>query len=112
MDSNLKFHTHTTAVANKDNQVLGLIRKSFTNLNGHILPLLYISCVRPHLEYVNVVWGPTFVTDLNILESVQRRATWYVQDISNLPYHDRLVHLNLPILSYRIYIYIYIYIYI
>ena len=41
MDSKLKFHTYTSAVASKANQVLGLIRKSFTNLNGHILPLLY-----------------------------------------------------------------------
>ena len=103
MDSNLKFHTHTSAVASKANQVFGLIRKSFTNLNGHILPLLYKSLVRPHLEYATVVWGPTFITDLNILESVQRRATRYVQDISNLPYHDRLLHLNLPTLSYRRY---------
>ena len=59
--------------------------------------------MRPHLEYANVVWGPTFITDLNILESVQRRATRYVQDISNLPYHDRLLHLNLPTLSYHRY---------
>ena len=44
---------------------------------------------------------PTFVTDLNIIESVQRRATRYVQDVSNLPYHDRLLHLNLPALSCR-----------
>ena len=58
--------------------------------------------MRPHLEYANVVWGPTFITDLNI--SVQRRATRYVQDISHLPYHDRLLHLNLPTLSYRRYI--------
>ena len=101
MGLNLKFHVHTSAVANKVNQVLGLIRKSFTNLNGHTLPLLYKSLVRPHLEYANVVWGPTFVTDLNIIESVQRRATRYVQDVSNLPYHDRLLHLNLPTLSYR-----------
>ena len=55
MDLNLKFHVHTSAVANKANQVLGLIRISFTNLNGHTLPLLYKSLVRPHLEYVNVV---------------------------------------------------------
>ena len=103
MDSNLKFHIHTSAVASKANQVLGLIRKSFTNLNGYILPLLYKSLVRPHLEYANVIWGPTFITDSNILVSVQRRAIRYVQDISNLSYHDRLLHLNLPTLSYRRY---------
>ena len=37
------------------------------------------------------------------MESVQRQATRYVQDVSNLPYHmyNRLLHLNLPTLSYR-----------
>ena len=78
MDSDLKFHSHTSIVANKANQLLGLIMKSFTNLNEHTLPLLYKSLVRPHLEYANIVWGPTFITDLNIIESVQRRATRYV----------------------------------
>ena len=96
MDCNLKFHTHISAVASKANQVLGLIKKSFTNLNGYTLPLLYKSLVRSHLEYANAVWGPTFVTDLNIIESVQRRATRYVRDVSDLPYHNRLLHLNLP----------------
>ena len=80
--------------------MLGLIKKSFTNLNGYTLPLLYKTSVRPHLEYANVVCGPTFITDLNTIESVQRRATRYVQDVSNLPYHNRLLHLNLPTLSY------------
>ena len=101
MDCNLKIHTHTSAAASKANQVLDLIKKSFTNLNAYTLPLLYKSLVRPPLEYANVIWGPTFVTDLNIIEFVQRRATRYVRDVSNLPYHNRLLHLNLPALSYH-----------
>ena len=43
MDLNLKFHVHTSIVANKANQVLGLLKKSFTNLNGHTLPLYFIN---------------------------------------------------------------------
>ena len=81
--------------------MLGLIKKPFTNLNGYTLPLLYKSLVRPHLKYANVVWGPTFVTDLNIIESVQRRATRYVPDVSDLSYHNRPLNLNLPTLSFR-----------
>ena len=27
--------------------------------------------LRSHLEYANVVWGPSFITNLNIIESVQ-----------------------------------------
>ena len=45
--------------------------------------------------------SPTFLTDVNKIESVQRRATRYVQNVSNLPYHERLTYLNLPTLSYR-----------
>ena len=72
MDSNLKFHSYLSAVVNKSNLLLGLIVKSFTNLNKYTLHLLYKSLVRPHLEYANVISGPTFTTDLNIIESVQR----------------------------------------
>ena len=35
--------------------------------------------MRPHLEYANVVWGSTFTTDLNIIESV-----WPCDDIQVL----------------------------
>ena len=45
--------------------------KTFANLNEHTLPLLYKSLVRPHLEYANVVWGPTFLTDVNKIESAK-----------------------------------------
>ena len=89
IDSNLKFHSHSSAVVSKANQV---IMKTFANLNEHTVPLLYKSLVRPHLEYANVVWGPTFLTDVNKIESVQRRATRYVQNDSNLPYHERLTY--------------------
>ena len=101
MDSNLKFHSHSSAVVNKANQVLGLVMKSFANLNEHTLPLLYKSLVRPHLEYANVVLGPTFLTDVNKIESVQRRATRCVQNVSNLPYHERLTYLYLRTLFYH-----------
>ena len=30
------------------------------------------------------------------IESVQRQATRYVQNVSNLSYHERLTYLNLP----------------
>ena len=101
IDSNLKFHSQTTAAANKANRVLGLIKKSFNYLNSRTLPILYKALVRPHLEYANVVWGPSYVGDSQIVERVQRRATKCVPQLCNLEYEDRQAALNLPSLSYR-----------
>jgi len=74
---------------------------------------LYISMVRPHLEYGdvklqltnleygNVVWHPMLKKDQDALESVQRRATRLVPPLSKLCYEERLKLMGLPSLSYR-----------
>ena len=51
----LKFHNHSSAAVKKVNSVLGLINRSFAALVKSILPKLYMSTVRPHLEYGNVI---------------------------------------------------------
>ena len=83
--------SHTSAVAIKANQVLGIIRKSLTSLNRHILPLIYKSLVRlVHWEYANAVcMGPYLCYRYkHPIESVQLKESYsytrYIQDISNL----------------------------
>ena len=41
--------------------LLGLIRKSFDYLNPDMLVKLFVTVVRPILEYCNSVWGPLFI---------------------------------------------------
>ena len=62
---------------------------------------LYKSLVRPYLEYGVEIWSPTSKKNIRLLESVQRRATRLIPEISHLPYEDRLAHLKLPSLVYR-----------
>jgi len=93
MDRNLKFHSHSCNVTNKASQILGIIKKNFTLLDGHKLPLLYKSLVWPHLEYASEAWGPTYLTDCQNIESVQRKATRSISKKSSLPYSTRLQHL-------------------
>ena len=54
-DHQLKFHLRTTNVAAKANRLLGLIRKSFDYLDPDMLVKLFVTVVRPTLEYCNLV---------------------------------------------------------
>ena len=81
--------------------MLGLIRRSFTFLDGPTVKKLYSSLVRPILEYGNVIWAPTLKRDQRILENVQRRATKLIPELKCQEYCDRLKALKLPSLYYR-----------
>jgi len=57
---------------------------------------LYKTLVRLIAELNNVIWGPFYILDNQKIERVQHRATRMIPSISQLPYQDRLKHLNLP----------------
>ena len=75
------------------------MKRSFAVLDKSILPKLYMSMVRPHLEYGNVIWGPHFKGDMEAIEKVQKRATKMIPNLKHFPYKNRLKHLRLPPLS-------------
>jgi len=94
-DSKLTFSDHAEHAVSKANQILGLIGRTFTYLDIPLLEQLYTTMVRPHLEYSNTVWHPHFRKNIDLLESVQHRATRI------MPYEERLKLMDLPTLSYR-----------
>ena len=51
----------------------------------------------------NIIWGPFYKGDENLIEQIQRKATRLVTSISHLSYEEQLRHLNLPLLKYRRY---------
>ena len=101
VDEKLKFDTHTVTQANKANRVLGLVRRTFDNMDEEMLVLLYKSLVRPHLEYCHAVVYPQYVKQEKMFEAVQRRATRLVSKIRKKEYPERLEKLKLPSLAYR-----------
>ena len=99
--SELKFEEHISAKVQKANAITGLIRRSFTYLDGQLLKKLFSSFVRPHLEYACAVWSPFLKKNITAIENVQRRGTKLIDGFFNLTYDERLRRLNLPTLQYR-----------
>ena len=74
IDSKLTFRQHMTEKVKTANKMLGIIRRSFSNLTPTNLKKLYTAMVRPHLEYCGPVWQPTLKRDIKLIEGVQRRS--------------------------------------
>ena len=88
IDCNLKFHSQCSAVVNKANRLLGLIKQTFSDISVDSFTCLYKSIVCPILEYGNLVWGPYYKTDIQKLEKIQRKATRMFKSIRNLDYKE------------------------
>ena len=76
IDSELTFESHIEAKLGTENQMLGLIRRSFTCCTADIVIPLYKACVRQHLEF-GVAGCGGFIKrrQLHAIEKVQKRAT-------------------------------------
>ena len=75
VDNKLNCEEYMNEKINKENSIMGLIRRTFTYLDETTFLLLYKALVRPHLEYVNAVWNSYKMKHDMALENVQRRAT-------------------------------------
>ena len=103
INSTLTWSDHISRVCSRARQQLGLLyRQFYGDSSTSTLKALYITQVRPHLEYATPVWDPHLSKDINALESVQRFASkvctkkW--RDVS---YDERLKLLNIDALQSR-----------
>jgi hypothetical protein len=90
VQNNLKCDKQCAKVVKQANRTLGMIKRSFRNLNQQIVLLLYKSLVRPHLEYCVHAWRPHLQKYIDLLEGVQRRATKLIPSLKVKSYQDRL----------------------
>ena len=95
VSDDLKASEHCQTAAKKATRALRLLRMAFCNITSRNFNLLYVTYVRPHLDYCLQAVGPHMLQDLRRLEGVQRRATKLARDIRDLPYQERLSRLGL-----------------
>ena len=75
MSDNLKWDKQCSEAVIKANRILGMIKRNFADNSKETIIPLYKSLVRPHLEYCWYRCGAHIITDMKLLEGVQRRAT-------------------------------------
>ena len=103
LSKDLSWSPHVNVICSKACKILGLLYRRFYRFsNSDMIRQLYISLVRPHLEYACHVWAPHTSRDINVLESVQKFACKLASHRWNgNTFEELLVIANLPTLERR-----------
>ena len=102
LSQDMSWSPHIQAVCSRAKQVLGLLyRKFYNHSSTETLAQLYISLVRPHLEYACPVWAPHMAKDILAIENVQKFACRMATHNWNTSYQDLLSVTELPTLERR-----------
>lgn len=95
VDCSLKFHTHVSEVVRKASGLSNQLLRATVCRSSEFMVTLFLSHVRPIVDYCSTVWNLGYIGDLNSLESIQRRWTKQVTGLEALEYSTRLRRLNL-----------------
>ena len=95
IDSSLKFHMHVSDVVRKSSGLANQILRSTVCRSKEFMVTLFLSHIRPIIDYCSPVWNLGYQGDLNRLEAVQRRWTKQVVGLSTQDYPARLRSLEL-----------------
>lgn len=108
LDPKLNFIDHITFAINKARATLGFIKRWSKEFNDpYIGKALYMSLVRPILEYGSIIWDPIYQIHSDAIESVQKQFMLFCLrglrfNPVNLPsYSSRLALIKLPTLKSR-----------
>lgn len=95
VDASLKFHLHVREIAGKAGGICFTILKGTLCRSPEFMKSVFISHVRPILDYASVAWFTGYSGDIKLLEDVQRRWTKRINGLQDLSYGERLANLSL-----------------
>jgi hypothetical protein len=97
----LSFTPHIKDICNKARRKASIILNCFKSKNRVTLFKAFTVFVRPALEYCSNLWCPFRKSEIDLLESVQRRFTKRLNGMAGLQYSDRLQQLKAESLELR-----------
>ena len=97
----LDFTYHCNHIANIAFRRCYLLLNAFVTRDHDFLLHMYVSYVRPLLEFSSQVWSPHLLSNIDKIKSVQRHFTKSFPGLKDLSYPERLSALNLQSLEVR-----------
>ena len=95
LSSDLKWTNQTFKVTKAAKSIIAQLRNSFKYFDAELVRLLFVSLVKPHLEYALPVWNSNLKKVIDMLKNVQHRATRLVPGLKKESYEARLKALKL-----------------
>ena len=75
VDCSLRFHVHVNIVVGKAGGLMGDLLRSTVCRSKDFMVSLFVSHIRPLIDYCSCVWNVGYLADVRRLESLQRRWT-------------------------------------
>ena len=101
MNNFLSFSEHIHAIVKSAKFRIASLFRSFSSRHFPSLIIAYKSFIRPLLEYCTVILNPHLISEIKLLESVQRLFSRRLIFPSKSSYKDRLSSLHLDTLEKR-----------
>ena len=100
-DGNLDYTSHINASIAKGHGLCAALLRSFATRDASVVVLAYKTFVRPVIEFGSTLSHPRTQYLSQRIERIQKLFTKRVRGLHDVPYADRLLHLNLQSLRSR-----------
>ena len=101
VSSDLSWTPHISSIVSRARSTTAWVLSVFKTRDAPVMMTLYKSLVRSILEYCCPLWNPSKITDIQLLEGVQRTFTSRLYSVRHLDYWKRLQYLNIMSLQRR-----------
>ena len=102
VQNDLKFHSHIHAKAGRVGNLMTNLLSSTLNRCPDFMCNIYVSHIRPLIDYASSLWNMGYIGDMKLLEGLQRRWTRSIDGMSGMTYGERLRKLDLFSLQGRL----------
>ena len=101
IDNSLHFYEHISIITGRAHARAYIIHKCYIYRNTQPLVRRFVAYVRPILEYTSSTWSPSTITNIKMVDSVQKRFTKRLKRLHKVDYQNRLITLGLNSLELR-----------